>query len=487
VAVALATWAALAWLGRVPWPFAAERAFIPARETPSPFSMPASFVLWLLALAIVAVGLSIAFRPRLRSTPQTIASRVGYPGFVIATGLGSLLLLDLSANANVGNRYLALYHQGHLWFAMLVLNVIAFVRQPLGRSLAWALAMLDGLASSVRQRLGATRAAVMATLLILLLIGGFGALLTNLRQVTSEIGRLWLMLGAAWFFFLRGAPFAERLARTGTSWGSLARYVGPLTFVVIVLIGAMVLTHDMGPLLIAGYGAGAFLAASASMWMHQRFGWVRSAYTVAVAVFVGWIALVTLALFQIGSIDDVTAARLENVAAPLASANDQLALITWFQQVTPQAGFGLGAVPWCGYGGSTGCAGVPAQIQSDYTFTAIVGAFGAAAAWAVTLACALWLHRLVRHHGRVTNGEPRFVGLRGCIANDEQAFLSWLAVAWVVLTLCQLAVTVAGNLAVIPLTGVTFPFVSFGMTSLLVNTAFFALCVNVNVASRVRG
>jgi hypothetical protein len=103
VAVALATWAALAWLGRVPWPFAAERAFIPARETPSPFSMPASFVLWLLALAIVAVGLSIAFRPRLRSTPQTIASRVGYPGFVIATGLGSLLLLDLSANANVGN------------------------------------------------------------------------------------------------------------------------------------------------------------------------------------------------------------------------------------------------------------------------------------------------------------------------------------------------------------------------------------------------
>ena len=41
--------------------------------------------------------------------------------------------------------------------------------------------------------------------------------------------------------------------------------------------------------------------------------------------------------------------------------------------------------------------------------------------------------------------------------------------AWVVLTLCQLAVTVAGNLAVIPLTGVTFPFVSFGMTSLVVN------------------
>ena len=52
---------------------------------------------------------------------------------------------------------------------------------------------------------------------------------------------------------------------------------------------------------------------------------------------------------------------------------------------------------------------------------------------------------------------------------------------WVVLTLCQLAVTVAGNLAVLPLTGVTFPFVSFGMTSLVVNSALLALCINVSL------
>jgi cell division protein FtsW (lipid II flippase) len=43
---------------------------------------------------------------------------------------------------------------------------------------------------------------------------------------------------------------------------------------------------------------------------------------------------------------------------------------------------------------------------------------------------------------------------------------------------------VAGNLAVLPLTGVTFPFVSFGMTSLVVNMAFLALCVNVDVPPR---
>jgi cell division protein FtsW (lipid II flippase) len=305
--------------------------------------------------------------------------------------------------------------------------------------------------------------------------------LSNLRQVTSEVGRLWLMVGAAWFFFMRGTPFAERLARGGSSLASLARYVLPLAFVVLVLVGAMVLTRDMGPLLIAGYAAGAFVAAAVAMWLHQRTGSTSAAYVLAALLFVAWIAGVTAALFQAGTLDDVTAGRLENLAAPLASANDQLALVTWFQQAAPAAGFGLGAVPWCGYGGAAGCAGVPAQIQSDYTFTALVGAFGWTAAWALTLGCAVWLHRLVRHHSRVTRGEPRLVAGTRRLRNDEQGLLSWVAVTWVVLTLCQLAVTVAGNLAVIPLTGVTFPFVSFGMTSLVVNSALLGLCLNVNV------
>ena len=71
--------------------------------------------------------------------------------------------------------------------------------------------------------------------------------------------------------------------------------------------------------------------------------------------------------------------------------------------------------------------------------------------------------------------------------SDDQALLSWIAVAWVVLALCQLAVTVAGNLAVLPLTGVTFPFVSFGMTSLVVNMLMLGLAINVNLPPRAAG
>jgi len=251
-------------------------------------------------------------------------------------------------------------------------------------------------------------------------------------------------------------------------------------FVVIVLVGAMVVTRDMGPLLIAGYGAGAFLAASLAMWRYQRSGSARSAYTMAMLLFVAWIAATTFALLRLGAIDDVTAARLENAAVPFASANDHVALVTWFQRAAPPAGFGPGAVPWCGYGASRGCAGVPAQIQSDYTFTALIGLFGWAGAWAITIGCVVWLCEILRWHGNVTRGEPRLLRSGSRIASDEQAFLSWLCVTWAVLTLCQLAVTVGGNLAVIPLTGVTFPFVSFGMTSLVVNMAMLALAINVN-------
>jgi cell division protein FtsW (lipid II flippase) len=481
ISIALAAWAGAAWAGRVPWPLAPDRAIELGRLDARWDAMPATFVIVLLASAALLLALAPLLHRRLAPVPQTLASRVGYAGFVVANGIGWLLLLDLSANGPPGNRYLALYHHGHLWLAMLVFTVLAFLRPVLGSALAWLLSVIDELGGRFARSLGPLLAPVAVVLLVFVIVGVIGALLSGIRQVTSELGRVWLIVGVAWFFFLRGAPIAERLARGGRSVVSLARYAWPLGFVGLVLVGIMLVTRDMGPLLIASYAAGAFLAASVAMWWHIRSGATRIPAALAACIFAGWIVAITLSVFEFGTVDPVTADRLENLAAPLASANDQLALVTWFRQAAPDAGFGLGSVPWCGFASSAACAGVPAQIQSDYTFTALVGAFGAPAAWTLTLACALWLHRLIRYHGRVTRGEPRFVRHAGRVIADPQAFLSWIGVTWIVLTLCQLAVTVAGNLAVLPLTGVTFPFVSFGMTSLVVNSALLALCINVSL------
>lgn len=484
VAGALALWALAAWVARVPWPFSASRVFEPARLEIDPWSGPSHHLLW-MAAAVSALLVWVWWRkPLTTSGAQTLSTRLGYPGLVFATGIGWLLLLDLSTHAHFGNRYLALYHQGHLWLAMLVFSVMLFLRQPLARGLAWTLSVVAETTGSAARRMGSFGALGVLVIAAAMLAGAIGVPLSNMRQFTSELGRIWVIVGAAWFFFLRGGLLAERLARSGAPPGSMLRYIAPLLFVALVLLSLMLVTRDMGPLLIAGYGAGAFIAASVAAWWYQRGGRAWFALTLAVVLFAAWIAAATAALFKLGAVDPLTATRLESLAAPLASTNDQLALVQWFQRATPPNGFGLGHVPWCGYAADGSCTGVPAQIHSDYTFTAIVGVFGVMAAWAMSLGCAFWLHRLIRHHGRVTSGDPCFVAASGRIANEGQAFLSWIGVAWVVLTLCQLAVTVAGNMAVLPLTGVTFPFVSFGMTSLVVNMAFLALCMNLDLPER---
>ena len=75
----------------MPWPFGMDRAFEPARPSSALLGMPAPFVLGLLGAAGLALITAMWLQKRLPSASQTIASRVGYPGLVLATGLGWLL------------------------------------------------------------------------------------------------------------------------------------------------------------------------------------------------------------------------------------------------------------------------------------------------------------------------------------------------------------------------------------------------------------
>ena len=95
---------------------------------------------------------------------------------------------------------------------------------------------------------------------------------TEMDEMSSLIAFLMAVL-----YVCLGYALGAFMARRGGTVGSLIRYVCPLLFIVLVLVGAMIVTRDMGPLLIAGYGAGAFVAASVAMWWHQRSGATRSA------------------------------------------------------------------------------------------------------------------------------------------------------------------------------------------------------------------
>ena len=158
IAAAFAVWAAAAWLARVPWAFASRRGFLPARVDTSFASAPAGFVWCLVAAALVLCIASLVHAtPANASLPprkQSMSSRVGYAGLVIATGLGWILLFDLSINGHPGNRYLALYHQGHLWLAMLTLSTLLFLRQSLSRVFTWTLSVAGELARRAARRRG---------------------------------------------------------------------------------------------------------------------------------------------------------------------------------------------------------------------------------------------------------------------------------------------------------------------------------------------
>ena len=342
VALALAAWAAAAWLARVPWPLAGEHAFVFAREGPS------------LDRAAGAVRAGVARRGRGACCSLSLVAAQSASVHAADRGLARRLSRASSSRpasagcccsicrptGSFGNRYLALYHQGHLWLGDARSSACSCsCASRSGASLALGLSVLDGVGERDRPRVGARMRALPALLLLLLLVVGaaFGALLAEHppahvgdRPPVADRRRGVVLLPAR--HAVRRAPGAQRQLARLARRATCCRWL----FVVLVLSAPMVVTRDMGPLLIAGYAAGAFLAASIAMWWHQRCGAHvrRRTRSRSRCSWPGSCAM-TLALFELGAIDDVTAGRLENLAAPLASANDQLALVTLVPGAAP--------------------------------------------------------------------------------------------------------------------------------------------------------
>ena len=99
---------------------------------------------------------------------------------------------------------------------------------------------------------------------------------------------------------------------------------------------------------------------------------------------------------------------------------------------------------------------------------------GNAAAFALLATYLLWIGTLAVRQAAQTRGRLS----PGTTGASQSAWLAWLCVCWAVLTMVQTMVTVAGNLGAFPLTGVTWPFVSFGLWSLLRNTLVLGLVMN---------
>jgi cell division protein FtsW (lipid II flippase) len=126
-------------------------------------------------------------------------------------------------------------------------------------------------------------------------------------------------------------------------------------------------------------------------------------------------------------------------------------------------------------GGITGAGlgrGMPAVVpaaSTDYVYTAVAEELGLAGAAGVALAFLILVH----------------AGLR-VAAESPDTYDRFLSAAVALLIGIQAAVIIAGNLRLIPTTGITLPFVSYGGSSLVVNLGLVGLMLGVSHASRSR-
>lgn len=461
LSLGLMLWSLVAWRTQVQFPFGWTAAW---HDKAFLYCAGVFGVLWLY------FGLRPGRqKPSLRQTP---ASRLGYPIFVLLVGLGWLLIADLSLHGHLKNRFLFIYQQFNILMAFAVVSLVPSLRLMLARRMNVLYAYLLSRSEAAGQGgwrglVARYRWAVVALLVLLPLL----TVLRNHRQMTSELLRIWFIFGVSWFLFARG----EILVRARLNLGLLKIFLPPLLMVTAILVAGQVLTDDQGPLLVVLYGTAVLFGGLMAMVVGGggRSAWLSVPLGMAATLL--WIGAVTTALFVLGPRHGTTAERLRSLQDPFSSTNDQMAIVHDFRASIPPGGYGVGKVPWCGESVATGCNGVPLQVHSDYTYSALQGQWGLIGAGAIIVLICLWLARFILYQGRVSSGRADFSDA----SRNAQAWTAWVVLIWAGLVLAQLAVTVAGNLGWLPLSGVTLPFISFGVWSLVTNCFFLGLALNI--------
>lgn len=370
------------------------------------------------------------------------------PGWWLFTATGCLLLLDQSLHFHERLRFLAL-EQWWAWFVSVLLLPLAAWAAPwllggvrwLGYAL-WGHRSYGGIA--LRWLVGA-----------LLVLGFHMAHRLNIPQhVTGELLKaVFLVALCGWCVWKM--PLAAQLWHAGHARNSVRYLMGAVTLMVLVAVAAFA-TSDKGPLLV--------MALLMAVLLATVLGWTGG---------MGLLVLGFGTIFLIGVDLDVVGERLQAWQDPFTADRDDMARLMWFQSEAARFawGFGVGQVPWCGSSRLDVCHGLPLQLQSDYTFTAIMGWWGPWGAWSWLLLFSAYAYHALMYCARRSPSvlTPGMLLQPGSV---KEALAMHLLFLFAVLMLMQTWITAAGNLGWLPLTGLTWPLLSYGKSSLWVSTFF---------------
>ncbi len=144
-----------------------------------------------------------------------------------------------------------------------------------------------------------------------------------------------------------------------------------------------------------------------------------------------------------------------------------------YQTIRALYAFGRGGILGTGLGAglpSVGAVPDNPEIQSDFIFAALGEELGLLGALAVLMLFLVLAER----------------GLRIALASGDD-FRALLATGLTLVIVVQAAIIIGGNIKVVPLTGITLPFVSYGGSSLLTNAIVVGLLLALSERTRTAG
>lgn len=295
-------------------------------------------------------------------------------------------------------------------------------------------------------------AALMA-MLILVATGLFGTTIYGARlwftiagqtvQTTELIKVLLVIFVAGYLTDTGGVLSAPRIRFGGRTYSQLP-YVIPLLLTIVVAMAALALLKDLGTI--------ALLVLLVMSSLYVATGRLR--FVLAGVALLGLTGLAGYFAF------DHVHARIDVWLDPYSEADG-----AGYQTLQSIYAVEAGGVTGTGLG--LGDPTVIPAVPTDYIFSAISEELGLAGGMGIVLLYILLL----------------FAGLRIALQVEEE-FGKLLACCIALLIAIQAAVIIAGNLRIIPTTGITLPFVSYGGSSLLVNFMLIGLLLGISNRAR---
>lgn len=426
----------------------------------APFKV--GIVLFCVGVAWCAAGAFAPIERRLLRLPDNRELKTSawlYPLFVGFTCFGLLIVFDLSTRSYLSLRYLFLNHFKDLFWCFVMVSLA----RPLASVVAWAMQnlaarnLLHGLWDT---RIGERRKAWLWLGAALVGFLGFVVLLRGDSAKVAELAKAWLLVFSAVFLAINQRGLIGQILPRRSKMTAL------LAWALLPPVAALLLADEKGTLLVIGFVLTFLLGVALSNLIFQRGG---RGYVLGVLSSTAILLLLLTALVNVSGFDARTAERVNAWINPFIASNDQMAILHWFRESVPPLGYGLGHIPWCGYRLS-GCQGVPLQMQSDYTITSVMAVVGVAPAIALMVVYFAWLWLMARQQLAYGNEQ-----IKTQLQHGGYFWLAWLILLWVVVTVFQALVTISGNLGLLPLTGVTLPFISYGTSNLWFNTVLFSL------------